>query len=145
MTATSTEVGTELPAITYELANKDLIDADLFAHLTARIAKAQNVGLPRAERIMDQALGFLKLCALDPEGKYSPSHTVDIGWHTFVLYTREYAEFCERVAGRFMHHSPYFEETQKGDIQRTAAAMKAHGISVDEDLWDEPACCCLCP
>lgn len=55
---------------------------------------------------MNEALGFLQLCAKEPDGKYSPSVVVDIGWHTFILYTREYAGFCERVAGRFLHHEP---------------------------------------
>jgi hypothetical protein len=43
---------------------------------------------------------------------YSPrtlpmfSVRVDEIWHQFVLFTAEYAEFCARFAGRFLHHAP---------------------------------------
>lgn len=39
-----------------------------------------------------------------------PSELVDIGWHTFILYTVDYAAFCERIAGRFIHHVPNDDE-----------------------------------
>ncbi|MFI6797220.1 glycine-rich domain-containing protein [Streptosporangium canum] len=59
-----------------------------------------------AEQIMKQALSFLAACAARPYARLAPSELVDIGWHTFILYTREYAEFCEQVAGRFINHAP---------------------------------------
>ena len=31
---------------------------------------------------------------------------VDEVWHQFVLYTHEYAAFCDRYFGRFLHHRP---------------------------------------
>ena len=31
---------------------------------------------------------------------------VDKAWHAFLLHTREYAEFCHQIAGRFIHHVP---------------------------------------
>jgi hypothetical protein len=71
--------------------------------LTRRIAAEHpdlDDGLP--PRILDQAVAFLgtSATATQPIG---PSELVDIGWHTFILYTVDYAPFCERVAGRFIH------------------------------------------
>lgn len=57
---------------------------------------------------MDQALAFLIACANTPR-PLAPSAEVDLGWHTFLLYTNEYADFCERIAGRFIHHRPKFQ------------------------------------
>lgn len=34
------------------------------------------------------------------------SPIVDDVWHQFILFTRKYAEFCDRVVGRFLHHMP---------------------------------------
>jgi hypothetical protein len=31
---------------------------------------------------------------------------IDEIWHTFILFTDEYATFCAEVAGRFIHHAP---------------------------------------
>ena len=134
MTATLSEV-----PVSVELTNKDLISDQLWTRLTKRIVKDEE-GMTQAlaERIMDQALGFLRLCATEPDGHYSPSSLVDIGWHTFILYTRDYAAFCDKVAGRFLHHNPFDEEGVdygRGHVTRTVAAMKAHGITVDHALW----------
>lgn len=122
------------------LANKSLISDQLWARLTKRIVKDEGIELALAERIMDQALGFLLLCGQDTGSKsYSPSEQVDIGWHTFILYTREYQQFCQKIAGRFIHHSPSDEEGVEyatGNAARTAEAMKRHGITVDEELWE---------
>jgi hypothetical protein len=35
-----------------------------------------------------------------------PSQVTDDLWHEFILYTRNYNEFCRRAFGRFMHHTP---------------------------------------
>ncbi|WP_367608431.1 hypothetical protein [Legionella sp. W05-934-2] len=31
---------------------------------------------------------------------------IDEMWHTFILITRDYADFCHRYFGEFMHHVP---------------------------------------
>ena len=35
-----------------------------------------------------------------------PSKLVDECWHIFICDTRKYAQFCEAVFGRFLHHEP---------------------------------------
>ena len=35
-----------------------------------------------------------------------PSQVVDDLWHEFILYTREYDEFCKQAFGHFFHHTP---------------------------------------
>lgn len=35
-----------------------------------------------------------------------PSQVVDDLWHEFILFTREYAAFCQVAFGRFLHHTP---------------------------------------
>lgn len=101
------------------LAAKPLIPEQLFARLTARIG-AEHPDLPDGmpARIMDQALAFLAACAVTTE-PIGPSPTVDIGWHTFILYTQEYADFCQKIAGRFIHHVPD-DEQELGSVGVTA-------------------------
>lgn len=31
---------------------------------------------------------------------------IDEMWHTFILYTKEYVEFCNRFFSRYIHHAP---------------------------------------
>jgi hypothetical protein len=35
-----------------------------------------------------------------------PSQIADDLWHEFILYTRDYKEFCSRAFGSFLHHTP---------------------------------------
>ena len=35
-----------------------------------------------------------------------PSQVVDIAWHDFILFTKEYELFCKKSFGRFLHHTP---------------------------------------
>jgi len=35
-----------------------------------------------------------------------PSQAVDDAWHEFILFTRNYQDFCRRGLGRFLHHVP---------------------------------------
>jgi hypothetical protein len=34
------------------------------------------------------------------------SPIVDEVWHAFILFTSDYAAFCDEVFGRFVHHAP---------------------------------------
>lgn len=114
-----------------------LVDADLFDRLVKRVVEDEGVDRSFAERVMRQALAFLKACADNPMARLSPSNPVDLGWHAFILHTAEYARFCENVAGRFIHHSP----TRPGDppggatLARTIEMVRATGFPVDTQLW----------
>lgn len=35
-----------------------------------------------------------------------PSQAVDDAWHEFILFTRQYDNFCRHAFGRFLHHTP---------------------------------------
>ncbi|GAB2198632.1 glycine-rich domain-containing protein [Sessilibacter sp. MAH4] len=35
-----------------------------------------------------------------------PSQAVDHLWHEFILFTRNYEQFCKKAFGRFLHHTP---------------------------------------
>ncbi len=52
---------------------------------------------------------YLILCAIK-ENQYTPinmySEHVDNLWHSFILFTKEYANFCKNNAHQFIHHSP---------------------------------------
>jgi hypothetical protein len=122
------------------LAYRGSVDRQLWERLVRRLIKDEDMPRPLAERVMDQALAFLLLCAQAPGGDFSPSPLVDIGWHTFILYTKPYAEFCDRVAGRFIHHAPSDVDGMDygtDNVTRTVAALHALGFVVDEPLWTD--------
>lgn len=124
-------------------APRDLVSPDLFTRLALRVAEDENADSGTAAAITEQALGFLLACALNPDRRLGPSRQVDAGWHAFILHTHEYAEFCERIAGRFIHHAPAAPGDNEGTGGPGAAveAMREAGIPVDVALWTCGADC----
>lgn len=132
------------------VAARSLVPEPLFDRLTNRIAMAHGVPHALAARIMDQALAFLATCATRRDSGLAPAASVDLGWHTFILYTREYTEFCDRIAGGYIHHVPVdgrgdgttFATDRQTDVTRSAAAIASAGFMVDQDLWSATAANC---
>jgi anti-sigma regulatory factor (Ser/Thr protein kinase) len=140
MTTTKTEQVLPVPV-------RDLISPGLFSKLACRVAASEGHDLHTAERIVEQTLAFLVTCARHPEGRLSPSETVDAGWHAFILHTADYGEFCDRIAGRFIHHRPNGPSEAVLDQQAigaTIAAMRHAGVPVDPELWVPRAECSQC-
>lgn len=147
MTATS--------ALVAPATNKSLISSELWDRLVNRTIKSMEFQQIHchldeaaqqewAERIIDQTLGFLLVLAKTSDSTLSPSPKVDIGWHTFLMYTREYADFCQRIAGRIIHHAPFDVKGQTpktGGAARATASMQVNGIHVDKELWGRAAEC----
>lgn len=103
----------------------------------------QQTAVDLAGRILNQTVGFLTLIANNPGVGFSPSPLVDIGWHTFILDTRDYAQFCQQIAGRFIHHSPFDEagaDYGTGHAARTVQVLRSSGWPVDDLLWLSTTC-----
>ncbi len=50
---------------------------------------------------------YFHLCNLAGEKFVSmPSQVVDVAWHEFILFTKQYQLFCSKALGRFLHHVP---------------------------------------
>jgi hypothetical protein len=58
---------------------------------------------------------YLAMCAERKQGLgiYGLCGPVDDLWHTFIIFTNLYQDFCATVAGRFLHHTP--TEAATGD------------------------------
>lgn len=86
---------------------------------------------------------FLAMCALNPNAHYGMRGPIDEIWHTFLMFTRDYAQFCEIVAGRFIHHVP---ETGKSGgksgesyIRFLEDYEKIFGQPAPAEYWPRPA------
>ncbi|MER6165912.1 glycine-rich domain-containing protein [Streptomyces violaceorubidus] len=127
-----------------------LVDPEVTERLSRRITTDHpEISEVTARRIVGQAAAFIAASG-DLRGQFlAPSELVDYGWHAFILHTVDYAAFCERVAGGFVHHVPTGEgDDVPGGAQatrvRTLAAITAAGYTVDEELWPDVADCTQC-
>lgn len=92
-----------------------------------------------AQKIFEDTKRFLYLVGINPGNSYGPPAKIDVGWHEFILHTKDYASFCEKHFGRFIHHVP----NRPGDArdtmrpQRTLrAAISTFGTSDLSSNWE---------
>ncbi|MHB8651517.1 MAG: glycine-rich domain-containing protein [Minisyncoccota bacterium] len=80
------------------------------------------------DELFEEMKGFLYLCATN-DGAMAPPEDIDEIWHNFILFTRDYAAFCEQHFGFFINHQPLTEAermTSDGSmVERTLMAARA--------------------
>jgi hypothetical protein len=76
----------------------------LFDKLAARRPELERKDMSLVARALRQYF----LAYLKSGRKYvsMPSQVVDDLWHEFILYTKNYQQFCEKAFGTFFHHTP---------------------------------------
>ncbi|MGK5637409.1 glycine-rich domain-containing protein [Streptomyces sp. URMC 126] len=109
------------------------------------IMRDHSVERETAERTFDQTIAYLVTSAERPGVHMGPAPRVDVGVHSFVLDSINYAAFCNAVAGHYIHHVPHLSEQGGGEapsLRETVQAIKASGFAIDYELWnaDESDC-----
>ena len=79
-------------------------------HVIARYCKDYKVSNKAAKRYEIELKRYLILAADDDEELDMFSAEVDNLWHTFLLFTKEYQEFCNVMFGKFIHHAPIVDQ-----------------------------------
>jgi hypothetical protein len=111
-------------------ATASLDDVLAYQHpgVIRRYRKDHDATQQEAEEVFRETLKWLYLChaAAGPDGfdcAMTPElEKVDWMWHTFLLFTRDYADFCDRYFGTFIHHVPDEEDeaaAQEEDVLRS--------------------------
>lgn len=77
-------------------------------HLDNRLARRRPELSPEQRALVFAALvDYFQICHQAGRRMVSmPSQVVDDAWHEFILFTRNYRQFCQRAFGRFLHHTP---------------------------------------
>jgi len=57
-----------------------------------------------------------QLCAM-----YHPMLVMDKMWHTFLVFSKEYADFCSNTFGKFIHHEPHTRRDSVKKLTPTTA------------------------
>jgi hypothetical protein len=81
-----------------------------------RFAADHGVSRADAAEVFLETKRWLWLCASEMDGSkdgvgvpiplLSEARVLDLMWHTFVIFTKDYAGFCQRYFGFFVHHQP---------------------------------------
>ena len=58
-----------------------------------------------ARILFEDVKQFPALCVSTPQ-PLVPTKALDRGWHVFILFTKDYVQFCKDYCGRYVHHQP---------------------------------------
>ncbi len=58
-----------------------------------------------AEQLFADTKRYLYLCTV-ADKPLAPPAVIDKGWHEFLMYTKDYQDFCIKHLGKFVHHTP---------------------------------------
>lgn len=104
-----------------------------FPALVSRVAKKLALPHDEVEALFEDLKLWLFLCGTARQGDptlaiVSGLSIIDELWHEFILFTKDYADFCERFFGRFLHHIPTTEDEAKewkAEFNAAPEAMRA--------------------
>jgi hypothetical protein len=76
--------------------------------LIEKLVKDRIVETPEeADALFTEVKRYIVICALDnTKSWHMYSLRIDECWHQFILFTRQYMEFCRDYFGRYIPHSP---------------------------------------
>jgi hypothetical protein len=112
--------------------------------------KRFDVGNDEAETIFVEMLRWLwYIASTEPTEQNPEAHSIDDPlliidemWHEFILVTREYTQFCDKMFGRYIHHRPDSGADQgpelkdPADVKGALAALLARKRAKYEAVYD---------
>ncbi|GGP71881.1 hypothetical protein [Streptomyces melanogenes] len=121
---------------------RELVTPEDFNRLSAFCADEYGLEGCVAEQVMDQALALVYTMGITKAGDVmAPSAKVDPGWHTLILHTEFYSQWCMESFGYFLNHAPNSKVRTHGLMTDVASRIKAQGFEVIDRLWLNPADC----
>jgi hypothetical protein len=98
-----------LPSRSISVEQREMLQAieaaDLW-YVQERLEQKHGLLPDRARQAIQEFKRYMALVGLGYRGLGMISPTVDEVWHGFILFTREYAGFCQSAFGEFIHHVP---------------------------------------
>lgn len=103
------------------------------------------VSREQAQALFHETKKWLWLCAASQWIPGAPSmivtdeiRIIDEMWHTFILFTREYHQFCARFFGAYIHHAPATEGDKEAlNIKRFLAGKRRQYEFILKELGEE--------
>lgn len=104
--------------------------------LLKRVQEKHDYLTPANMKKVEEALRDYFYICNQAKGKMvaMPSEIVDVAWHEFLLFTREYQIFCKKAFGRFLHHTP--TEAMKSKFSAQTGIKRAWRLACAKEKID---------
>lgn len=107
------------------------LDLESIIDLSIRSDAGPRWSIEDARTAADLYRSFLWLCWAYPDENIVPNSVIDQFWHLHILDTRRYADDCQKIFGRMLHHNPYLglrddQDKMHGSFARTLELVGRH-------------------
>lgn len=121
-------------------AAQEILSHD-FSNLRERLKLEGDFPPDRVPHLVSQFSAFLALHVIYPNQEFTPPWELDQVWHSFILNTRSYMDFCEEHFGSYLHHTAIIGVTDLKLIEipsgiRTINLAKDTFKNMDEKIWN---------
>ncbi|WP_141581328.1 hypothetical protein [Actinomadura sp. WMMA1423] len=135
---------------------RELIPAWAFDLLTHDFRKKHHTSHAYTERVIGQMLVFLMAAGqIRRQARKDPAayvrivltRPVDEAWHEALQRTEVYLRIGLAFAGSVIHHRPVMDDDIRSGaaLARTIPYLKATGLYVDPEFWDDESGSSCCP
>lgn len=126
------------------LYNLNIVDFDS-KNIERRLQKKLDLDIQKIQELSLEYKKFLYLAKMNPGVSLVPGKLVDEVWHDHILHTKQYAEDCQRILGKYMHHSPSTNEDGENinptfDLYESTFGMKPPGEYWSCGRWCNTCC-----
>jgi hypothetical protein len=106
------------------------------AELRNRLQRNHDLTLESSGRVLEGLRQYFLACLSAQRSAIAkevgmPSKAVDAAWHEFIVLTKEYAAFCDKAFGRYLHHTPkaMMETPTSAALANTLHQVKGPALS----------------
>ena len=109
-----------------------------FGDIANKAAKNNNWTEKEKNYAIDWYVKHLYLCIKYPSLPIAAiSKSADELWHQHILDTRKYATDCQQIAGRFLNHTPIYNEPSDFEIAAYNNTLKLYQQEFDMEPTDK--------
>lgn len=102
----------DVDAILNRVASIDL------SSVTIRYARDSQLDLAVAMLHQRELCRYLALCTLYPDEDFPMAGKADAFWHTFLIFTALYRQYCQKLSGAFIDHDPMEGSAKVDDLEK---------------------------
>ena len=120
---------TVLDRYTKDYASNEMPAEEAFSELVKYMWLCQQHKIDQL-RCNDTALAFT--CVMHPEMR-----EIDHMWHTFLLFTKDYQDFCMGYFGDFFHHQPLSDEEKNMPAEQYTIELQRYLTYIYDKLGEQ--------
>lgn len=121
----------------------ELIDNFDYSNVVWKVRQESSLSKDYIMQGINNLKRYYVVALLDPLNEHAVSDLVDPFWHTHILFTKEYVNFCNEIFQGYIHHTP-LNQSHHAEVKKvenlygyTIDTYNKIFHTVDQNWWPE--------